>query len=210
MSASPKYVCPGNSIRVASVANDASIDDVSLPVSLLIPITRQKELFSFAFVHAVAAATRSHAEVVGVDVDSIDIQVKRPSKASKTTFASPIVDFQLKCTAREDIVHDDRIAYPLPIKNYNDLREEKVFRARVLLVVLVPEDVVKWVVQSEDHLQLLKCGYYVSMRGMPSVKNIARVTVDVPRANQFCVASLTDIMDKASENLDPDGKVLIA
>jgi hypothetical protein len=178
------------------------------PVSLLIPAERQKELFSCAFVHAVAAVTRCSVEVIQVDVDSVDLEVKRPGTATRKMFASPIVDIQLKCTSRSELVKANDIAFPLPIKNYDDLREVKVLRPRLLVVVLVPPRTADWLTHSEQHLRLLKCGYYQSLRGLPRSQNKATVTVHVPRAQQFGVRALGRIMDYAAERRDAGGVAL--
>ena len=71
-----------------------------------------------------------------MDVDSVDGQVNSSSGRS------PQIDFQAKATSR-DIVKSDQIAFPLPLKNYDDLRKEVVV-PRLLFLVVMPADEAQW------------------------------------------------------------------
>ncbi len=80
------------------------------------------------------------------------------------------------------------------LKNYEDLRRTNVLVPRVLVVVVVPEDVQEWLDQSEERLALRRCGYWVSLRGSPDTDNTTSVTVDVPRAQVFSADALRSMM----------------
>jgi Domain of unknown function (DUF4365) len=91
----------------------------------------------------------------------------------------------------------DHLAYPLSRKNYDDLRIETL-TPRLLFVVLIPDDEADWLSHSENELALRYCGYWRSLRGMPQVDNEQSVTVHLPRAQQFTVDQLKELMARAA------------
>jgi hypothetical protein len=84
------------------------------------------------------------------------------------------------------------VRYPLNLKNYNDLRINALV-PRILVVVLVPENLADWLVQSEDELLMRHCGYWVSLRGLPETPNATTVTVELRRSNQFTVEAVVSM-----------------
>ena len=89
------------------------------------------------------------------------------------------------------------VRYPLNLKNYNDLRINALV-PRILVVVLVPENLADWLVQSEDELLMRHCGYWVSLRGLPETVNATTVTVELPRSNQFTVEAVVSMFQRIS------------
>lgn len=160
----------------------------------LLPPNDRKELFSRAYVQAIASAAGYSLDLItSVDRDSVDVRIS--SGATYCTFASPCVEVQLKCTST-DVIRDNHIAYPLPIKNYNDLRK-KSMSPRLLIVVVVPEDLTTWLDQDESQMVLRNCAYYISLHGRRSVNNTENITVHIPRANVLNVAAMHYIFDRA-------------
>lgn len=102
---------------------------------------------------------------------------------------------QLKCTG-QNILNEHELRFPLGKRNYDDLRLEDILVPRILIVVIVPDEIEEWIEQTEDQLVIRKCGYWVSLRGLPSTTNSTAVTVSLPRTNIFTPATLTDIMQK--------------
>jgi Domain of unknown function (DUF4365) len=81
-------------------------------------LNAQKDYFSRAVVRAVAAAAGVKATVPEQDEDSEDITFAAPDTR---TAPGAKLDAQLKCS--EAITpHNGSFTYPLPVKNYNDLR----------------------------------------------------------------------------------------
>ncbi len=107
----------------------------------------------------------------------------------------PQIGFQAKATAQE-ILQNGVIRFPLPIKNYNDLRADSS-NPLILIVLLMPEDDTRWAVQSSTELCLHHCAYWLSLEGMPVSDNTSSVTIQIPEANIFSVDQLTDLMYKA-------------
>jgi Domain of unknown function (DUF4365) len=125
-----------------------------------------------------------------VDDDSIDLTL-----CSKMLGRRPSVDVQLKCTG-QDIFEEDVLKFFLDKGNYDDLRLEDVLVPRILIVVTVPADLEDWLEHSEEQLVIRKCGYWVSLRGLPPTPNSSGLTVSLPRTNMFTPETLTTIMQK--------------
>ncbi|KAB8318317.1 DUF4365 domain-containing protein [Tolypothrix campylonemoides VB511288] len=93
--------------------------------------------------------------------------------------------------------------YPLKLKNYNDLRLDDFAIPRILVVVLIPDNLADWLQQSEQELCMRYCGYWVSLLGMLRTQNTTTVTVTIPRTNQFTVATLQSIMQGIGQGVKP-------
>ena len=74
---------------------------------------------------------------------------------------------------------------------------------RILIVVLLPDNLDEWVQQSEQELCMRYCGYWLSLRGMPETQNTSAVTVTIPRNNQFTVTALESIMQGIGQGIQP-------
>jgi len=153
-------------------------------------VNLQKEEFSLAYVRAVATVAGYHTSRPEYDQDSVDLSIA--SVGSKGTSHSPRLDIQAKCTSR-NIDTDKTINFPLPLKNYDDLRAN-VMVPRILIVVTVPTDISDWLTQSEEQLILKYCGYWKSLSGLPATDNATSVTVSLPRSQIFSPPALQDIM----------------
>jgi hypothetical protein len=156
-------------------------------------LNQQKEQFSIAFLRATVAVAGYACYNSDVDDDSVDCGIA--ASGTSELPRRPRVELQLKCSARL-IVHENEVRFPLKIKNYDDLREEELLVPRILVVVLVPEDVGDWLRQSEEELVLRHCGYWTSLRGQPPTENMETVTVTVPRSQQFTVEALQQMIKR--------------
>jgi hypothetical protein len=93
----------------------------------------QKEEFSYAYIYALASAAgysfqraTTPLDQVGVDV-TITAVPETPESRRLT-----LLDLQVKCTSRNVLLTDDEIRYPLPVKNYEELRYEEHSVPRIL------------------------------------------------------------------------------
>lgn len=154
----------------------------------------QKELFSFSYIDAVASQAGYQRVQPHVDHDSVD------GILLADFGRRPRIEFQAKSTEL-DIVQGNNLHFPLPVKNYNDLRAD-TRTPRILIVVLVPKEKEQWVNQTEDELCLRRCAYWTCLEGSTDRPNTSSVTVYVPTANVFSSDQLTDLMQKA-ERGDP-------
>ena len=163
-------------------------------------IDDQKEQFSFAYARAIAAVAQIEVSEPSVDDDSIDLMFKR--KGGGGVVRSPQIDAQVKCSESAN-VHADYIAYPLKLKNYEELRPTDILVLKILIVVIVPENLGDWLNHSETELSMRKCGYWFSLRGMPPTNNDTSVTIRLPRANQFTVTQLLQMMQRIGNGQMP-------
>ena len=149
----------------------------------------QKERFSLSYIDAVASQAGYQVIEPRVDHDSVD-------GILMADFGQrPRIDFQAKATEL-DILRGSNLHYPLPVKNYHDLRV--VTRTpRILIVVLVPSEKQQWVSQTEDELCLRRCAYWTCLEGCPDTLNSSSLTVQLPTANIFSGDQLIGLMQKA-------------
>jgi Domain of unknown function (DUF4365) len=167
---------------------------------VLMTIDEQKQQFSFAYIRAVAAAACIVVTQPSVDDDSVDLIFHQ--KGTGTVFRSPILEAQVKCTEAAAI-QPGHIAYPLKLKNYNELRPTNLMAPRILIVVLVPDLLPDWLNHSEQELAMRRCGYWHSLRGMPTVPNNTSLTVHLPRINQFTVVQFQAMMARIGHGGQP-------
>lgn len=112
----------------------------------------------------------------------------------------PRLEFQLKATS-QDILRNRTLYFPLPINNYNDLRIEYPRIPRILIIVLMPEEIDNWLSQTDEELCMRHCAYWISLRSRPAVLNTSSITVHIPLADMFNKEQLTDLMDRAERGM---------
>lgn len=110
---------------------------------------------------------------------------------------NPMIQLQLKCTAVATVA-GEAIKFPLPVKNYDDLRQSDVIVPRYLVVMRVPPDDGDWIQHNPDHMALLNDCYWASIRDRPATPNTTTVTVDVPLSQRLTTECLRDLLSKAS------------
>ena len=155
---------------------------------------QRKEQFSIAYVRAIAAFARYSFYKPEIDDDSVDLGIV--GRDGTGPLSSPRLELQLKCTSR-DILGSNSLRFPITIKNYKDLIKN-AFVPRILIVVVVPDDLSQWIEQSEEELCLRYCAYWTSLRGMLETKNTSNVTIEISRSNLFTVEVLQDIIERIS------------
>lgn len=163
-------------------------------------LNQRKEQYSHAYVKAVAAVAGFAWYKPSVDDDSIDLGLAQ--RGGGGTVRSPRLEMQLKCHAMATPNEDD-FAYWLDLKNYDDLRDEQVEVKRILVVVLVPDDLAEYLAEGEQQLAMRRCGYWLSLRGFPPTDNDTGKTVRIPRSQRFTVQSLQRIMQRIGQGLLP-------
>ena len=148
----------------------------------------RKEQLSMAYIRVVAARAGFQVVRPEVDDDSVDGVIMAGFGRR------PRLEVQAKATS-QDLDGSDHIHFPLKIKNYNDLRMNTL-HPRVLAVLMMPTDEADWLTQSTERLCLHHCAYWLALHGQPPTSNTSTVTVEVPKANVFDSAQLTDIMHR--------------
>lgn len=156
----------------------------------------QKEQFSLAYVHAVTTVAGYTLEHVQVDIDSVDAIICSTDRTGNVH--SPRCEVQVKCT-HVNIATETELPFQLKMKNYDDLRDPNVLVPTILVVVFTPRDLDGWLEHSEEQLVLRRCGYWVSLRGLPEVISSARnprPTVKLPRRQRFNVEQVRGVMGR--------------
>ncbi len=153
-----------------------------------------KAEFSHAYVRAVAHAAGYFVQEANRTFDGDGVDLTILARGAGGVVRSPRLDVQLKAT--EDPVSEDPFLFVLKIKNYDELRSTELQVPRVLVVVVVPQDVGQWVSATERELALRHCGYWVSLRGQPATENSTSVSIRVPRSPCFHVEPLQLIMER--------------
>lgn len=155
---------------------------------------QQKAQVSLAYVHAVSAVVGAKLFRCDVDDESVDITVGLTG--GDGTVRSPRLDIQLKCTER-DVLHDDGVHLPLKRKNYDDLRALEVMIPKVLVVLIVPDNVADWVTQTpEERLCLHRFASWMSLAGADARSDVDTPTVILPRGQLFHVDALRGLLEK--------------
>ena len=144
---------------------------------------------SLVVVRAVAADAGYQVVRPEPDVDSVD-GVLMASFGRR-----PRIEFQAKATAR-DIMGTNSLRFPLPVKNYDELRLAS-WTPRILVVALMPDESEAWLSQTDDELCLHSSVYWVSLADMPAVSNTTTVTVQIPTVNVFDREQLEAMMSRA-------------
>jgi len=171
---------------------------VHLTGDLALDLNFRKEQFSAAYLRALAAVVGLSVARPEPDCDSEDLIVSGRLAAAK--IRSPKLAVQLKCSSVLAKLPGD-VAFPLPLKNYDDLRPTNLAVPRVLVVVEVPagDDPEQWVHQDHDRLCLLHSAYWASLFGYRSVANQTTVTVRIPLEQRLTTATLSSIMLKLGQ-----------
>lgn len=177
-----------------------AVHDSGTPFGQLHP-NQCKEQISIAYAHAVVTAARCKLERISVDDQSVDAVIMQD--ADHADYCDVELDVQLKCTSSPDFVHGKYIAWPLEAKNYKKLTGPKRYKKSILVVMVVPNLIDDWVVQSEDSLELVKCAYWAGMSGMPATTNIDSKTVHLPRDNVFNVEQLLKMLERVGNGGQP-------
>lgn len=131
---------------------------------------------------AVAATAGVKADVPEHDENSLDITFIAPD----TDKPGGRLDAQLKCSENVRVIGNE-FAFPLPIKNYNDLRwpSEELYVPRILIVVHVAPDPADWMASQSEQMVLKHCAYWHSLAGAAESTNSSTVTVKISVEHVF-------------------------
>jgi hypothetical protein len=157
----------------------------------------QKQQLSVAYVHAVAARAGYTCQVPNVDDDSVDVQIGAKGYLhDQAIVCSPRIEVQLKATSALKL-NSEHLTFPLGLKNYRELRETTLI-PRLLIVLLLPKHPAEWMETSEECMISRRCAYWVSLRGMKETGNTSKISVRLPRSQQFNVEQLQGLMQRVS------------
>ena len=157
---------------------------------------QKKEDISKAYLQAVAARCGFAVGIWSQDHGGIDVTIGAAGPVGRGTFARPKLDVQLKCTAQQELLHDDFLSWTLDRTHYDALRRDAL-DPHLLVVLLLDADETRWIEHGADALILRRCAWWVTMTGMPP-KDTTSVTVRLPRAQVFSPDQLMALLEKLS------------
>lgn len=160
----------------------------------MLPETQIQEELSRAYVKAVAANIGCDVTKPETDYDSVDVLLRKRVEAGR--IKKPMIEAQIKSTTTA-IVRNGKFTFPLPVKNYNDLREFSV-NPRILIVLLLPADRRKWVVQYPGALLVKQCAYWTSLCGFGETANTSTISVPLTTERIFDASNLEHMFRIAS------------
>jgi hypothetical protein len=138
-------------------------------------------------------------EEIRIDDEKVDAVIRQ--EADHALYDGVSIDVQLKCTTQK-VVNNGYASWTLKKDHYDKLRAVKRYHPRILVLMLVPEDLEEWVVQDEEQLRLVKCAYWTDLVGMPGVATDTK-TVKLPTANLFNVEQLLGILSRVGSGGEP-------
>jgi hypothetical protein len=157
----------------------------------------QKQQLSVAYVHGVAARAGYTCQAQNVDDDSVDVQIGAKGYVhERSVICSPRIEIQLKATSSQKLT-PSYLSFPLILKNYQELRATTLI-PRLLVVLVLPKNPAEWMETSEECMISRRCAYWVSLLKMPESSNTSKVSVRLPRSQQFNVEQLQRLMERVS------------
>lgn len=169
---------------------------------MLMYITQRQEQFGNAYIRAVAAVAGYTLYQQEVDDDSIDLGIA--AKGAIGTIRSPRLELQIKAPFKRNVVGAKSMSYSLEKKNYDDLRYTNFYVPRILVVVVLADDLNSWLYQCEEQLVIKHCVYWTSLRGEKELP-IGQETKSVRLSKDkiFNVEILKQMMDIISKGGNP-------
>ena len=166
---------------------------------LHVPQYSYQEQFSLAYVQAVCSSASLSVNTVDRDF-GVDLNINGQRSAGWKF--SPQIDIQVKSTSTAT-VGQNSVSFKLKRKNYDDLIDTNLSTPRYLFLVLIPSDPVNWLSISESEMISRKCGYWMSLKGMPTTTNESTVTINVPRDHLLTRQSVLKLMIAANKAQSP-------
>jgi hypothetical protein len=160
-----------------------------------------QEALSRAYIQAVAAQCGMlySTPVPDYGIDMTLHQVKR-LQGGRYYQTGVKVDLQIKSTTRP-VYRNNSLMYELSVRNYDDLRNEQPGTPRILVVLVIHDEVgANWVVLRAIDSIFRCCGYWVSLRGRPETSNRRTIQVELPLTQVFNAAALRDDIVQRIEN----------
>lgn len=167
--------------------------------SAMMHVASRMALFSEAYATAIAAVCGYEIRSTRLDDDSIDVDLrsKQPGR--------PRLEIQLKATSTVLDTRSTTQSFPfrLSAKNYNDLRLpiDAIIVPRMLVVVLMPDELGQWLEHGDRHLLLRHDSYFLNLRNQPAITT-KTCTVQMPWGNHLTVESLRNLMDHVAAHKD--------
>ena len=157
--------------------------------ALLSKADKEEEL-SRIYARAVAAGAGYVTSVPEYDRDGVDLQIRAGGDMR------PAIDLQLKATINLEDKGEENLRYPLPVRNFDLLREDTQ-TPRLLVVLALPRQEDRWLKLTARKMVLRRCAYWATLREYPKTPNRRTITVSLSKRNLFDVTGLRGLMEQA-------------
>ncbi len=148
----------------------------------------QKEQFSRAYIHAMAAHEGYTLGDWNYDGDGVDVSLKRGGQQ---------LDVQLKCT-RKLRRTSEGYSFALDIKTYEKLRDINRSVPGYLFVMTVPQDLSEWLeIVADRNLILNSAAYYSQIQDSPAVDTTTTTAITIPFRNRIDSQALHEMFQHA-------------
>jgi len=157
--------------------------------------------FGAAYVHTVVAGAGLGVQIAGSALDAAGVDLTVVARQPGTRRRAHELHLQVKCT--DHGLEDEAVVVDLDRKNYDELRDDSAQVPLVLVVVVVPEDPVAWVEQTDEALIARRCAWWMSLMGQPERDNTSQVRVRIPRSQVFSRVALEAMMTRIANGESP-------
>lgn len=148
-------------------------------------------------VRAMASAAGLLIGTRSPDVDGVDFNFRYPGRLNGRGYAS--IEAQVKSWKQPRII-DDKLAYPLKSRNYNNLVGTPPIDfpvARLLFLVIVPEEPADYVDICGEHYSFAHAAYWLSLMDFDRAPESSTAkTVYVPTSNLLTPDSLLTLVGR--------------
>jgi hypothetical protein len=159
----------------------------------------KKEEISLGYLKAICASQGISMNENRRDEDGIDAYLSKILLRSNGSKFNAKIDVQLKSSSCGYVEHNNYYAYPLKVKNYNDLREPSSTKPYLFLLVL-PENEQDWVIHDIDKLMIKKCMFWLDLADEPETKNTSTITVHFPKTQIVSPEVLESMLQEDMRN----------
>lgn len=150
----------------------------------------RKEALSLAYIHAISAGAGYTIATRNFDRDGVDLVIDAGGEMR------PAIGVQAKATVNLGEPTAGLYRFPLKRRNY-DLLRIKTQVPRILVVLAMPREELKWLTMSRIELVLRHCAFWVSLYGAAETDNTDSVTISVPEGNLFDIETLRGLMEQS-------------
>jgi hypothetical protein len=162
------------------------------------------EVLQRAQLHAVAAAAGCSLAAPSPDIHGTDWTLEHES-TSHTADCTATLKVQLKSTATvspKAILNAESFSFQIKSKQHTKLARTPVTVDRILVVMLVPRDIHRWMASTRTLTKIRHTAYWVNLAGAPT-STAEKTTVTVPVANVFDDHALCGIMERIGKGGHP-------
>ncbi len=147
-----------------------------------------KERMAHAVLEIIAARAGCEVLQPSTDYTSIDACVKPMSGTPGFQ-----IDVQIKGSSSLSGTKTE-IKFPLPKKNFDDLRTTDLILPRMLIVTELADSCENWLKCTNKSIRFNKSIFWVDLYGRPASSNSTNVTISIPRTNVLTADKLANLM----------------